>query len=127
MQDLKERNGKWNAVYSEARSGVDSLWSVGERWPMARFLCSLSYWWFLQIKKKSKKHPCGSACYWSGIAAAVVQVETVAWVWSLAQELPYAVGVDKNVFFFLKNQKKNNSTMTFKNYINVISVYVIKF
>ena len=44
----------------------------------------------MELRDEEKSSHCGS-----GTAAAVVEIQAATWIRSLAQELPYAVGVAK--------------------------------
>ena len=52
----------------------------------------------MEIAQKIKnKFPCGTMSYGSGIATAGVQVTTVAYIPSLALELPHVMGKAKKI------------------------------
>ena len=59
----------------------------------------------MQIKTKMREFSCGTVVWGSCIVTAVAQIIAVAWVQSLAQELPHAVGTDK------MTRKKQNTKM----------------
>ena len=52
---------------------------------------------YFHIKKKKgeEEFPCGAVGLGSSVVTAVAQVTTVAQVWSLARELPHAMGKAK--------------------------------
>ena len=80
--------------------------------------------WHTQENSGHRSSCCGTAGWWSGIAAAMAQVAAMAWIWFLAWELPYAAGVAKKrkekerkkalVALKKKKKKERNVTQTHK-------------